>query len=534
MSRLFDDASSQFLDVGSVAIAGYPLTMACWFWCDDTARSQALVSLANSSSHARLELNLAGNLPYPPPLIAFASDGSSYGYASSSIPYPTNQWAHACAVFTSSTSRTIYLDGGNSGSNTASAPFPGGMNTTSIGRQKTLAVGSYMSGKIAEAAIWDVALTAGEALELARGKIPYLVRPASLVSYWKLLGRTSPEIDIIGRYELAVTGATASDHPRVIGHSKIILGKPTSGSIYNESGSGGMILGGSGLVLANYSPTISGGVSLGGSSSGVSTYNPAAAGGVTLGGQSIEIASYVPTASGGVSLGGTSAVSASYVITSSGGVVIGGSASPESSTYSEVGSGGIIVGGSSTVAAIYTPEAAGGVSLSGFASITVTYVLIGSGGVVTGGYGVITTPLQIVNLVYGRPLEITRITGIIPIRSLSIELSRITTIEVLQMSLTIPQATKTTSDNLTYTFDLRRISFLQNDPITGTPTVAQLSGTGSLTFTTPEVSGELVTVGIGGGTAGQTYRVGLLVTTVNGRTIDGLVDIRVVSRTSSG
>lgn len=314
----------------------------------------------------------------------------------------------------------------------------------------------------------------------------------------------------------------------------LLLESSTSGETYNESGRGGVVLGGSGLVPANYSPTISAGVLLGSSAPGVSTYNLAAAGGVTVGGQANGIASYVPAASGGVSLGGTSTIFAAYMSVPSGGVVLGGSASPDGSTYSESGSGGITAGGTATVTVTYIPSSAGGANLGGIASNVLTYVIVGSGGVVTGGYGVITTPLQIVNLIYGRPLEITRITSVIPVRSLSVELTRITDIEVPQMSLTIPQVTKTTSDNLTYTFDLRRISFLQNDPVTGTPTVSQLSGTGSLTFTAPEVSGELVTVGIGGGTAGQTYRVGLLVTTTNGRIIDGLVDIRVVSRTSSG
>lgn len=143
-------------------------------------------------------------------------------------------------------------------------------------------------------------------------------------------------------------------------------------------------------------------------------------------------------------------------------------------------------------------------------------------------------PQSVVNLIYGRPLEIRREITFKPPKETWLLLDRELVIEVTEMSLTIPLVSKSTSDNLTYTFDFRNISFLGNDPITGTPSVSQLSGSGSLTFTTPERSGKIVTVGIGGGTAGQVYRVGLLATTINGRVIDALVDIRVVSRTSSG
>jgi hypothetical protein len=120
-------------------------------------------------------------------------------------------------VFASTTSRTSYLNGTASTTNTTSNnPSASTFDVTDIANnQAASARANYFNGLIAEAGIWSVALTLAEIQSLAKGVSPLMIRPASLIAYWPLIGQTSPEIDLRGRYEMTVSGAVAGDHPRV-------------------------------------------------------------------------------------------------------------------------------------------------------------------------------------------------------------------------------------------------------------------------------------------------------------------------------
>jgi hypothetical protein len=66
---------------------------------------------------------------------------------------------------------------------------------------------------VAEAAIWNVELTHDEMAILGTGMSPLAVRPGSLVGYWPVVGRTSPEIGVVGG-SMTVSGSPAyTDHP---------------------------------------------------------------------------------------------------------------------------------------------------------------------------------------------------------------------------------------------------------------------------------------------------------------------------------
>lgn len=156
----------------------------------------------------------------------------------SGVNYSANTWYHAAAVFTSTTSRTVYRDGANSATGTASVTVEV-PDTTNIGvRFDGGAFGAYLNGQCAEAGVWNVALTAGEIAQLAKGLCPLMVRPDALVAYWPLYGNNSPEDDWIGDIDLTITGATkATVHPRIIypTQSKIFLPLAAGGTTFNQS-----------------------------------------------------------------------------------------------------------------------------------------------------------------------------------------------------------------------------------------------------------------------------------------------------------
>lgn len=133
------------------------------------------------------------------------------------IDYPTNlnldQWYHACCVFTSTTSATMYIDGDEGNTETATiAPS----NPTFIGFANIFD-GSPLNnfqGRLCEFGIWDVALTADEISDLANGSAPIMVRPGSLKHYFPMWDASDTNDRISGDDVDTVTGTPDDeDHP---------------------------------------------------------------------------------------------------------------------------------------------------------------------------------------------------------------------------------------------------------------------------------------------------------------------------------
>lgn len=189
-------SSANYFRYAGADLTAAPLTMACWAkTTGTTANGQSMVNLHNSASGNSLNefmLRLGStNL-----VIAECGDGSASSQAQTASAPANNVWFHACAVFTSATSRAVYLNGANKATNTTSRT-PTGINRTTIGFEGSLAgFGPFLSGgSIAEVAMWNVALTDADVASLALGVSPFLVRPDALVPYWDLLGSYSPEIN---------------------------------------------------------------------------------------------------------------------------------------------------------------------------------------------------------------------------------------------------------------------------------------------------------------------------------------------------
>lgn len=141
----------------------------------------------------------------------------------------TTGFTHCAAVFASDASRIAYYNGLAATEETTSRT-PTLPDTVSIGGHlyNTSTIARTWDGDVAEAAIYNVGLTAAEVAMLAAGYSPLMVRPEALVAYWPLVGRNSPETDIVGKYDLTLTGTTASPHPRIIRPSAKILTFPSA------------------------------------------------------------------------------------------------------------------------------------------------------------------------------------------------------------------------------------------------------------------------------------------------------------------
>jgi hypothetical protein len=185
-------------------IAGYPVSMACWFNAVNATAAHPLVSITRSSTVADgLTLMFKGDAAGDY-LTAYAYSGLSSAAAESSASVSPGVTYHGVAVFASSTSRTVYLNGVGS-TNTTSISFPASMDRTGVGvfvRFGTFAA----SADIANAAIWAGELTQADVLKLYAGYHPLAVRNSSLFACWNCKRAASPEPDMQSTYDLTVTG----------------------------------------------------------------------------------------------------------------------------------------------------------------------------------------------------------------------------------------------------------------------------------------------------------------------------------------
>lgn len=213
MARLFDDASSEYLEIDQAVVTAYPLTLAAWFYSDSTTIDQALVYVGDKDVGEEMQALRVSGAIGGDPIRAFSFRSGFSSDAQTTAGYSANTWHHACAVFSAATSRAAYLDGGNKGTDTGNVVIGATYDRTSIGRRGDSTPDAYMSGHIAGAAVWNAALSDDEAAILAKGYSPLFVKPENLVAYWPLVRGLN---DRVGGYTLTASGTTVSAHPPVI------------------------------------------------------------------------------------------------------------------------------------------------------------------------------------------------------------------------------------------------------------------------------------------------------------------------------
>ena len=161
----------------------YPLTINCWFYPTITGvGSLHLVSFVENTASVVHMLRLDSNTN----LVQY-NTGTPLS-ANSSTSYTTNTWNMATAVGTSVTSRTVYLNAANSGTQTASRT-PTTPDRVCIGFSRISGVDqtATMEGYIAEVAIWNATLTTDELSSLYKGTKADQIRPQNLKFYMPLV-----------------------------------------------------------------------------------------------------------------------------------------------------------------------------------------------------------------------------------------------------------------------------------------------------------------------------------------------------------
>lgn len=144
---------------------------------------------------------------------------------------------HHFAVKRTGNDWTLYLDGVSDGTATVVATQETGAELT-FGDTIVTGVGAGdMLGDQAEIAGWDAALGVDEVVALSKGIAPLLIRPTSLVFYAPIIGRASPEPDIVAGTTGTLTGTANAAHTRMAygGSRRAITTKTVSAAVLRHS-----------------------------------------------------------------------------------------------------------------------------------------------------------------------------------------------------------------------------------------------------------------------------------------------------------
>ena len=162
-----------------------------------------------SNHYHRLNINASQSAPTN--FGGLINDGSLDDFEGGVTP-TQDQWYHVAYVARTNTDRSTFVDGANEDGNN-SDHTPANLDSISIGWEGDSSPGDAFMGDLADAAVWDTDLDDADLLELASGADPRSVRSENLVFYAPMIGRDSPEMELIAGRNLTVVGAVVADNP---------------------------------------------------------------------------------------------------------------------------------------------------------------------------------------------------------------------------------------------------------------------------------------------------------------------------------
>jgi hypothetical protein len=195
----------------STPVTAVPLTIACRMNKASAATNGFLAGIMRNTGSNWYGFYIFANSSGI--VTATVANNNVFAQGESTTSYSANTWHHVCGVFSSNTSRTIYLDGAGSATNTTSLTPTLIDIVTLAAARKSGFVDNYLNGSLAEVAIWSAGLTEPEVKSLSAGMSPKLVRPQSLVLYVPLI--RSPQDQKAALAFTTEGSPTVASHPRV-------------------------------------------------------------------------------------------------------------------------------------------------------------------------------------------------------------------------------------------------------------------------------------------------------------------------------
>lgn len=209
------DGTDDYMEAALGANYDVPKTLACWFNSDTTNAAKTLISLTTGAVGANESPALILSITNAAQVRAATSATNGVNNSISAGTHGLQTWHHAAARFSGSASRIAYLDGVAATESINNRATGGSLDNLTIGRGSggTYNPSAPFNGRMAEVAVWDVALDAAEIAALASGYKPSQIRPDKLLFYLPLVREVG---DLRSGLTFTNNATAVAVHPRRI------------------------------------------------------------------------------------------------------------------------------------------------------------------------------------------------------------------------------------------------------------------------------------------------------------------------------
>lgn len=209
------NGTTQYLSLAVAASTTAVCSIAGWVnVAGGVAQTLASIGVASGATSSQNAVVL-GNTNLAQARTWVTGGGSSGANTAGAITL--SAWVHLLGVFTTSSSRDIYVNGGSTVHDVGTEAVSG-LNITYIGVNWQSALVNFMAGSIAFPVFWNVALSATDAVTLATGISPRKVHPESIVFFPPLSVAGTPQLDFFSSTSwTAVNTPTIAVNPRTYG-----------------------------------------------------------------------------------------------------------------------------------------------------------------------------------------------------------------------------------------------------------------------------------------------------------------------------
>ena len=186
------NGTSQYIERADMALTAYPFTFAAWINTDTIAGTDAIIQIGNSATtttYYGIQL-----LNWAPSIVA--RNTTAYTATSAHVISPWT-WYHVVGVFTSATSRTLYVNGVQEGTNATSTTFVNTNQQVRVGRYVGAST-NYFDGYIDDTRIYNKALTAAEITTLYQNRATRPLGPTATITYSTTGATAGPVVATIG------------------------------------------------------------------------------------------------------------------------------------------------------------------------------------------------------------------------------------------------------------------------------------------------------------------------------------------------
>lgn len=155
------NGTNQYIEINTGLVSGYPFTMSAWIKTDTVTGLHGIMSLARSSATNRMY-----NLEHNGTTFRASAQNTTARYANATTSATTSNWFLITAVYSSATSRDIYINGTYEWNNTQNVTFDTSVNRLNIWRLADSSPSNYFDGCVDDVRVYSNGLSSGQIYEL--------------------------------------------------------------------------------------------------------------------------------------------------------------------------------------------------------------------------------------------------------------------------------------------------------------------------------------------------------------------------------